>query len=131
MPAEARPKQKLRVVAHPARQDPNWVRHLLVAGTLFAVGFLIVIPVINVFVEALADGIGTYWHNLVGDPDTRHSILLTFTVVPFALVLNVVFGLAAAYAITRFNFPGRTVLTALIDLPFSVSPVVAGLMFVL
>src|SRR4029079_1048818 len=116
---------------HPARQDPAWVRRLLVGLTLFAVGFLIIIPVINVFAEAFAGGIGRYVHTLVMDPDTRHAIVLTFTILPFALVLNVVFGLAAAYAITRFNFRGRTVLTALIDLPFSVSPVVAGLMFVL
>jgi len=123
--------KKLRVAMNPARQDPAWVRRLLVGLTLFAVGFLIIIPVINVFAEAFAGGIGRYVHTLVMDPDTRHAIVLTFTILPFALVLNVVFGLAAAYAITRFNFRGRTVLTALIDLPFSVSPVVAGLMFVL
>ena len=69
--------------------------------------------------------------NLVGDPDTRHAILLTLTVAPIAVVANVVFGVAAAWAIARFRFPGRTLLTTLIDLPFSVSPVVAGLMFVL
>src|SRR5690606_17853010 len=69
--------------------------------------------------------------NLFLDPDTRHSILLTLTVVPIALVANVVFGVTAAWAVSRFQFPGRALLTALIDLPFSVSPVVAGLMFVL
>ena len=95
------------------------------------VGVLIVIPVVNVFAQALAEGVGVYWKNLFDDPDTRHSIFLTLTVVPIALVANVVFGVAAAWAIARFNFPGRTLLTALIDLPFSVSPVVAGLMFVL
>jgi sulfate transport system permease protein len=72
-----------------------------------------------------------YWQNLFSDPDTRHSIILTLTVVPIALVANVIFGLTAAWAISRFTFPGRTLLTALIDLPFAVSPVVAGLMFVL
>src|SRR6185295_13096409 len=95
------------------------------------VGLLVVVPVVSVFAEALADGIRAYWQNLFGDPDTRHSILLTLTVVPLALIANLVFGIAAAWAIARFRFPGRTVLTALIDLPFSVSPVVAGLMFVL
>ena len=114
-----------------AREDPAWVRRLLIAIALGSVGLLIIVPMVNVFAEALADGLGTYWHNLVGDPDTRHSILLTFTVLPFALVLNVIFGFAAAWAITRFQFRGRAILTALIDLPFSVSPVVAGLMFVL
>ncbi len=114
-----------------AQQDPVWVRWTLTAFALFAVGFLIIVPVVNIFVEALREGIGTYWDNLFADPDTRHSIVLTLTVVPIALVANLLFGIAAAWAISRFDFPGRTLLTALIDLPFSVSPVVAGLMFVL
>ena len=114
-----------------AQQDPAWVRWGLILAALAVVGLLIVIPVVHVFAEALADGVGVYWTNLVGDPDTRHSILLTLTVVPLALLANVVFGIAAAWAIARFRFPGRTLLTSLIDLPFSVSPVVAGLMFVL
>jgi sulfate transport system permease protein len=123
MPAEARVRR--------AQQDPAWVRIGLTVVALLIVLWLIVIPIVNVFTEALADGVGVYWKNLVADPDTRHAILLTLTVVPIALVANVLFGVAAAWAISRFNFPGRTVLTALIDLPFSVSPVVAGLMFVL
>jgi len=112
-------------------RDPAWVRWSLTAAAIAVVGVLIVIPVINVFAEALAEGPGVYWRNLFADPDTRHSILLTLTVVPVVLVANLVFGVTAAWAITRFDFPGRTLLTALIDLPFAVSPVVAGLMFVL
>jgi sulfate transport system permease protein len=114
-----------------AQQDPAWVRWSLVAFVFFVVGLLIVVPVVNIFVQAFGDGIGAYWDNLFGDPDTRHSILLTATVVPIALVANIVFGLAAAWSIARFDFPGRAFLVALIDLPFAVSPVVAGLMFVL
>jgi len=114
-----------------AQRDPAWVRYGLTGIALFVVGVLIVIPIINVFAEALAGGIGVYWKNLVLDPDTRHAIWLTLTVVPIALVANVVFGLTAAWSICRFDFRGRALLTALIDLPFSVSPVVAGLMFVL
>jgi sulfate/thiosulfate transport system permease protein len=114
-----------------AQEDPAWVRWTLIGVALLVVGILIVIPIINVFVEALAGGVGAYFRNLFADPDTRQSILLTLTVVPIALVANVVFGVAAAWAISRFDFPGRTLLVALIDLPFSVSPVVAGLMFVL
>ena len=103
----------------------------LILAAVSVVGVLIVIPVVHVFAGALSEGVRVYWDNLVADPDTRHSILLTLTVVPLALAANVVFGIAAAWAIARFRFPGRTVLTALIDLPFSVSPVVAGLMLVL
>jgi len=114
-----------------AAQDPLWVRVLLIGAALGVVGLLVVVPIVSVFVQAFADGVGTYWHNLFGDPDTLDAIKLTLTVVPIALVANVVFGIAAAWAIARFRFPGRTLLTALIDLPFSVSPVVAGLMFVL
>ena len=114
-----------------AQQDPAWVRWGLTGLAVSVVSLLIVVPVVNVFAEALAEGAGTYWKNLFADPDTRHSILLTLTVVPIVLVANLVFGVTAAWAITRFNFPGRSLLTALIDLPFSVSPVVAGLMFVL
>jgi len=114
-----------------AQQDPAWVRWSLTVAAVVVVGVLVIIPVVNVFAEALAEGAGTYLKNLFADPDTRHSIFLTLRVVPIALIFNVVFGLAAAWAIARFDFPGRTLLTALIDLPFSVSPVVAGLMFVL
>ena len=113
------------------QQDPAWVRWGLTFLALAVLGVLVVIPVINIFVEALRAGVAVYWNNLFGDPDTLHSMVLTLTVVPIALVTNLVFGVAAAWLISKFDFPGRTVLTALIDLPFSVSPVVAGLMFVL
>jgi sulfate transport system permease protein len=114
-----------------AQEDAAWVRFSLIALVMLVVGFLIVVPLVNIFAQALSEGFGVYWRNLFGDPDTRHSILLTATVVPIALAANIVFGVAAAWAIARFQFPGRSLLTALIDLPFSVSPVVAGLMFVL
>src|SRR5215472_8043181 len=126
-----RPHQVSVQIRSHAQGDPAWVRLSLTLIALAVVGLLVVVPVINVFTEALSDGFGAYWKNLFGDPDTRQSIFLTLTVVPIALVANIVFGLTAAWAIARFNFPGRTLLTALIDLPFSVSPVVAGLMFVL
>src|SRR5688572_28820827 len=114
-----------------AQQDPAWVRWTLIGLALAVVGILIVIPIVNVFAQALKGGLTAYWQNLVGDPDTRHAIRLTLTVAPIALIANIVFGVAAAWAVARFDFPGRTLLVALIDLPFSVSPVVAGLMFVL
>src|SRR5262245_36833671 len=133
MPAEgsaARPPISARRI-RAAQQDPLWVRVGLIAFGVAIVGVLVVIPVANIFATALSDGVGAYWNNLFGDRDTRHAILLTLTVAPIALVANTIFGIAAAWTIARFRFPGRTLLTALIDLPFSVSPVVAGLMFVL
>ena len=126
-----KPKNVALSMTRPAQQDPAWVRWSLIIFSVLVVGVLVVIPVVNIFVEALKEGIGVYWKNLVADPDTRHSIILTLTVAPIALVANLIFGIAAAWAIARFSFPGRTLLTAMIDLPFSVSPVVAGLMFVL
>jgi sulfate transport system permease protein len=129
--AVERPKVPAPVAVRRAQEDPLWLRVTLIVAALAVIGILVVVPVANVFVEALREGLGTYFANLFDDPDTRHSILLTLTVVPIALVANTVFGVAAAWAIARFRFPGRTLITALIDLPFSVSPVVAGLMFVL
>lgn len=114
------------------RREDHWlVRGGLTVATLAIVGVLIVVPLLSVFAQALADGAGVYWDNLVGNADTRHSILLTATVAPVAVAMNLVFGVAAAWAIARFRFTGRTLLITLIDLPFSVSPVVAGLVFVL
>src|SRR5262245_60990502 len=114
-----------------SQQDPVWVRRTLTVLALLVMTVLIIVPIVHVFAEALADGIGTYWNTLFNDPLTRAAMLMTITVAPIAVVLNLVFGVAAAWAIARFRFPGRTLLLTLIDLPFSVSPVIAGLVFVL
>ena len=114
-----------------AQQDPVLVRWGLIGLTYFVVAILIVIPVINVFAIALSEGVGAYWKSLTADPDTRHAIFLTLTVAPLAVILNTIFGVAAAWVLTKFRFPGRTFLTSFIDLPFAISPVVAGLMFML
>jgi len=111
--------------------DPRVVRYALVGATLLIVGGLIAVPLAAVFYHAFSAGVAAYWDNLVNSADTRHAIFLTLVVAPVAVGLNVVFGVAAAWVIARFRFPGRTLLTTLIDLPFSVSPVVAGLVFVL
>src|SRR5262245_6595974 len=110
--------------------DPAWVRWLLISVTLLGVGLLVVVPIVSVFASALAEGVGVYWRSIVGDPDTLAAIRLTLVVAPAAVVVNAVFGLTAAWAIARFMFPGRTTLITLIDLPFSISPIVVGLMFV-
>lgn len=113
------------------RTDPPWVRWTLIGLTCGIVGLLVGVPLVSVFVQALAGGPSVYWDSLAADPHTRHAIFLSLVVAPVAVALNVVFGVAAAWAIARFRFPGRGLLLTLIDLPFSVSPVVAGLLFVL
>ncbi len=121
-------KQGLSRASH---RDPAVVRWGLTLIAVLTITVLIVVPVVNVFYQALANGLRAYWDNLAGDPDTLHSIFLTLCVAPVAVGANLVFGVAAAWTIARFRFPGRAVLTALIDLPFSVSPVVAGMTLVL
>src|SRR5436305_3520370 len=103
----------------------------LILAAVGVLTVLVIVPVVHVFYQALAHGPGVYWRHLLGDANTRHAILLTLTVAPAAVVLNLVFGVAAAWAIARFRFPGRALLLALIDLPFAVSPVVVGLAFML
>lgn len=124
------PETRLRATAgitrRRAQQDPAIVRIGLIALAMGVIGILIVVPIFNVFYQAFSAGIATYWKNIV-DPDTLHSIMMTLLVTSVAVSLNTVFGVAAAWAITRFQFAGRTILTTLIDLPFAVSPVVAGL----
>src|SRR5690349_13272767 len=72
-------------------QDPLWVRVMLTSLALLVLTILVIVPVVSVFYEALSEGLGTYWHNLTADPDTRHAILLTLTVAPLAVLCNLVF----------------------------------------
>jgi sulfate/thiosulfate transport system permease protein len=105
----------------------HWI--LVTVAVLFSTVFL-VLPLINVFAQALAAGLGPYWRALV-DPDTISAIRLTLMIAAISVPLNAVFGVAASWAIAKFEFRGKTFLLSLIDLPFSISPVVAGLLFVL
>ena len=120
-----------RLVGDMVADDPWWLRWLLIGSAYLLIGGLILVPLVYVFTQALSEGIEVYIRNLFYDPDTRHAILLTLSVAPLAVLLNTVFGLAAAWTITKFRFPGRTLLITLLDVPFAVSPVVVGLMFVL
>lgn len=124
-------QQRTSVGRVAGQRDSAMVQGVLITTAVAVIGLLIIVPVVNVFYQALAGGLAGYWHALFSDKDTRHAILLTLTVVPVAVGSNVVFGVAAAWAITKFRFPGRALLTSLIDLPFAISPVVAGLMLVL
>ena len=113
-----------------ATTEPVWVRLLL---TGFALAFLllfIVLPLVAVFHEALRKGLETYVTAIV-EPDALAAIRLTLLAAAIAVPLNLVFGIAAAWAVTKFEFRGKHLLITLIDLPFSVSPVVAGLIYVL
>jgi len=114
-----------------ATSDPLWVRVLLIGLSLGITVLLIVVPLVYVFVQAFSAGVHAWWLQLTADPDTRHAILLTFCVVPAAVVANTIFGVAAAWTLTRFQFRGRLLLLTLLDLPFAVSPVVAGLCILL
>jgi len=104
---------------------------LLIAAAVGVVGLLIVVPLASVFAEAFAEGPAAWWRALAHDPDTRHAIWLSLTVAPLAVAINTIFGIATAWLVSRFRFPGRSLLITLCDVPFSVSPVVAGLALVL
>ena len=104
---------------------------LLIAAAVGIVGLLIVVPLASVFAEAFAEGPAAWWRALAHDPDTRHAIWLSLTVAPLAVAINTIFGIATAWLVSRFRFPGRSLLITLCDIPFSVSPVVAGLALVL
>ncbi|MBK8158700.1 MAG: sulfate ABC transporter permease subunit CysW [Rhodospirillaceae bacterium] len=113
-----------------ALQDPAIVRWGLIG---LALGFIILVlflPLISVFLEALRHGLGAYFAAVV-EPDARAAILLTLQVAAIAVPLNIVFGLAGAWAIAKFEFRGKSILLTLVDLPFSVSPVISGLIYVL
>ena len=126
------PKRKLlagRKASQRGTEESPVIKWLLISLALaFALVFLL-LPLANVFAQALAKGFGHYFSAL-RDPDSVAAIKLTLLVAAISVPLNVVFGLAAAWAIAKFSFRGKPLLITLIDLPFSVSPVVAGLMFV-
>jgi len=110
--------------------EPPWVRRALIALALAFLGLFLLVPLASVFVEAFRGGRGAYFAAL-RDPDVLTAIRLTVTTALIAVPLNVVFGVAAAWCIARFEFRGKNVLLTLIDLPFAVSPVIAGLIFAL
>ncbi|PSJ36217.1 sulfate ABC transporter permease subunit CysW [Allosphingosinicella deserti] len=111
-------------------QESRTARLGLVLLALAYVGLVLLIPLGAVFAEAFAEGIGA-WYAAITEPDALSAIRLTLLVAAIAVPLNLVFGIAAAWAIAKHDFRGKAFLTTLIDLPFSVSPVVAGLIFIL
>lgn len=105
-------------------------RRLLIGVAIAFLALFLLMPLVVVFTEALRQGIGPYFAALV-EPDAVAAIKLTLLVAAISVPLNLVFGVAAAWAVAKFEFPGKSFLVTLIDLPFSVSPVVAGLIYVL
>jgi sulfate transport system permease protein len=106
------------------------LQRLLLAGGLAFIGLFLVLPLVTVFAQALSKGVGAYL-DAVTEEGAYHAIRLTLMVAAIAVPLNVIFGVAAAWCVTKFDFPGKSLFVTLIDLPFSVSPVVAGLIYVL
>src|SRR5579862_2302650 len=109
---------------------PAWVRYLFLLTAMAFVVVLLLLPALNVLVQAFAKGLGGYV-SAATDKDTLHAVFLTTAVALIAIAINTVFGVAASWAITKYEFWGKTLLVSLIDLPFSVSPVVSGLIYVL
>jgi sulfate transport system permease protein len=119
------------VSARPAEQsEPLWARIVLIGIAMLVLVIIILVPLAAVFAEALSKGIEAYLNGLT-DPDTIAAIYLTALTAAFTVPLNLLFGLAASWVIAKYRFPGRSVLVSLIDLPFSISPVISGLVFVL
>jgi sulfate transport system permease protein len=112
----------------PRRQSVT--RAVLILGALAFIAFFLVLPLVAVFAEALGKGFAAYGAALV-DPDAVSAIKLTLLVAAISVPLNLIFGICAAWAVAKFDFRGKSVLVTLIDLPFSISPVVAGLVYVL
>lgn len=113
-----------------AANEPRWVQLTLLTIAFMFLGFCLVIPLISVFWEALRHGWGVYIAAL-SDSEALDAIKLTLLIALLSVPCNLVFGVAASWAIAKFDFRGKSLLTTLIDLPFAVSPVIAGLVFVL
>jgi sulfate transport system permease protein len=128
-----RARQRLRARSRKSRrgtEDPPFVKWLLIGISLLFVLTFLLLPLVNVFAQALAKGWQGYFKALA-DPDTQAAIRLTILVAAITVPFNTVFGISASWAIAKFDFRGKALLNTLIDLPFAVSPVVVGLMYLL
>jgi sulfate transport system permease protein len=112
------------------REDSAWVRFAILGVSFAFIGVFLILPLAVVFQQAFSRGLAAYWSALM-NTDALAAMRLTLLVAAISVVCNLAFGLAAAWAITKFEFRGKNILITLIDLPFSVSPVISGLVFVL
>ena len=117
-------------MTRPGHRRGGLGRTILIVSALLFLALFLVLPLATIFVEALRRGFGAYTQAVI-EPDALSAIKLTLLVSAISVPLNLVFGVAAAWTITKFDFPGRSILITFIDLPFSVSPVVSGLIYVL
>src|ERR1035437_3817934 len=124
------PQSSLSSARDDLRTEPGLIRVVVIAIALIFLTVFVVLPLVVVFAQAFSKGVGTYFSAL-SDPEALSAIRLTLFVAAISVSLNLVFGLVAAWAIAKFDFRGKTFLISLIDLPFSVSPVISGLVFVL
>jgi sulfate transport system permease protein len=113
-----------------ATTEPAWVRRLLIGLALAFMTLFLFVPLATVFIEAFKKGVGVYFASIT-DPDALDAIKLTLIATGISVPLNLVFGVSAAWCVAKFDFRGKNLLLTLIDLPFSVSPVIAGLIYVL
>lgn len=116
--------------SHSATTEAPWIRYSLIAVALSFLAFFLIVPLIVVFTEAFSKGAAVYFA-AISEPAAAHAIKLTLIAAGIAVPLNVVFGLAASWAIAKFQFRGKQLAITLIDLPFAVSPVIAGLIYML
>src|SRR5258708_17179329 len=113
-----------------ATVEPRWVQVLVTGGAILFLAVFLFVPLVAVFGEALRNGVGAY-AAAITQPEARSAIKLTLLTAAVVVPLNLIFGLAASWLLTRFEFRGKNLLMTLIDLPFAVSPVIAGMIFVL
>ncbi|PJZ53494.1 sulfate ABC transporter permease subunit CysW [Leptospira adleri] len=112
------------------RQESLFARSILIGLVFLFTGLILLLPIYTVFHEAFSKGVGAYLEG-IQEPDTISAFKLTLLVVAIAVPLNTVFGILSSFAVTRFDFPGKSWLLTIIDSPFSVSPVISGLIFIL
>jgi sulfate/thiosulfate transport system permease protein len=128
--SETLPLREFTKARDSSRSEPAIVRIVIIALAVTFLTIFVVLPLVVVFTSAFSHGVGAYLSALAED-EAVAAIKLTLLVAAISVLLNLIFGVSAAWAISKFEFPGKTMLNTLIDLPFSVSPVISGLVFVL
>jgi len=123
-------RRETRFERNIATSEPRWVKALILIVSLSFFSIFIFLPLVAVFVEALRKGVEVYWQAIV-DPEALSALRLTLIAAAVSVPLNLIFGIAAAWAIAKFEFRGKQLLITFIDLPFSISPVIVGLIYVL